>query len=183
MKPHLFIGFTGKKQSGKTSCAEEAFNILLTKGYQPHIRGFADCLKQELANLFATTVEHIEKNKNKLEMRWILQRYGTEFRRAQATDYWVDEFNNSISNSIDVLPNTPHAFLIPDVRFANEYAWVKSRSGHIINVRRPGQVEVDTHDSEAYADIMSYDTWIDNDRTKSGLKSLVSYALNNLHIV
>jgi hypothetical protein len=63
-------------------------------------------------------------------MRNLLQIYGTEYRRAQNLDYWVEAWR--------ALHPSGH-WLIPDIRFENEAQMVRQRDGIIIRVERPGQ--------------------------------------------
>lgn len=59
----------------------------------------------------------------------LLQWWGTEFRRKQNENYWVDKLFASISSNIDVA-------LITDVRFGNEADSIVSRGGYTVNVTR-----------------------------------------------
>jgi hypothetical protein len=59
----------------------------------------------------------------------LLQWWGTEYRRAQYPDYWVDKLSESIPGTLDMV-------LITDVRFANEAQCIKNRGGYNVKVER-----------------------------------------------
>jgi hypothetical protein len=59
----------------------------------------------------------------------LLQWWGTEFRRAQDTDYWVKKAFASIPANLDIA-------IFSDTRFPNEADGVKQRGGYTINVQR-----------------------------------------------
>lgn len=175
------IGLKGKKQSGKNACAEAICRIMMQQGYTPVIVGFADSLKTELAELFATEPLHIEKIKNNPAMRWILQRYGTEYRRNENANYWIQQMDEKLKYREE---KYNYLIVIPDVRFQNEQDWIKSKGGWIFNVNRPSLKDVeDNHASEQLADRLPYDYNIVNDRTLNGIESLVKYALQHVKLI
>lgn len=59
----------------------------------------------------------------------LLQWWGTEFRRAQDQNYWVNKLFASIPSNTDIA-------LISDVRFPNEADGIVSRGGYNVNVQR-----------------------------------------------
>lgn len=59
----------------------------------------------------------------------LLQWWGTEFRRAQDPDYWVNKLFASIPSNTDIA-------LVSDVRFPNEADGIVSRGGYNVNVTR-----------------------------------------------
>jgi hypothetical protein len=66
--------------------------------------------------------------------RWILQQWGTEYRRRSRygwDSYWLDQVS-------DVIAASPEArFVITDVRFPNEADYVEQEGGLLARVRRP----------------------------------------------
>jgi hypothetical protein len=81
--------------------------------------------------------------------RWILQRWGTEYRRKQAPNYWT---NKLLHRVIDDRANGHGAHVITDLRFENEADTVRSLAGRVLRVYRPDapQLRADTgaHASE-----------------------------------
>lgn len=88
----------------------------------------------------------------------LLQWWGTEFRRAQDTDYWVKKWKAAIN------PNA-HIVITTDMRFLNEAAAIKSAGGITVQVNRfdkSGLPFVDPsrdplHASETQLDGYNYD--------------------------
>lgn len=59
----------------------------------------------------------------------LLQWWGTDYRRAQDPDYWVNKLFENIPANLDIA-------LVTDVRFPNEAQGIKQRGGYCINVTR-----------------------------------------------
>jgi hypothetical protein len=59
----------------------------------------------------------------------LLQWWGTEYRRAQDPDYWVKKVQEKIYDFHGVV-------LIADVRFQNEFSFIKEIGGALVNVSR-----------------------------------------------
>lgn len=59
----------------------------------------------------------------------LLQWWGTEYRRSQNQNYWVDQWRAAINSKADIVLST-------DMRFTNEAAAVKSVGGFTIQVNR-----------------------------------------------
>ena len=72
--------------------------------------------------------------------RWVLQRWGTEYRRAQDPDYWVKQAALWTQAWLDVTKDDGqhHAGLVnTSVRFPNEQAWIDEMDGVVWHLRRP----------------------------------------------
>jgi len=88
----------------------------------------------------------------------LLQWWGTEFRRAQNPNYWVDKFVAGINSKADIV-------LVTDMRFLNEAERIKQLGGYTVQVNRlnaDGTPFVDTarpanHVSEIQLDGYNYD--------------------------
>ena len=64
--------------------------------------------------------------------RFIMQLWGTEYRRRRGVDsYWLD----IVGGIMDAAPNAK--FVITDVRFINEAKFIVARGGILVRVRRP----------------------------------------------
>jgi len=69
-----------------------------------------------------------------LSPRWVLQRWGTEFRRIREghDSYWLDRVDEVIAANPDT------NFVVTDVRFKNEANYITAvRKGRLVRVRRP----------------------------------------------
>ena len=72
--------------------------------------------------------------------RWVLQRWGTEYRRAQDPEYWLKQAALWVQAWLDVTMDDGqyHAGLVnTSVRFPNEQAWINEMGGAVWHVRRP----------------------------------------------
>ena len=153
------IGISGKKQSGKDTVA--AMLSLMYPGCVKYY--FAGELKKEVARACGVTTEYIDQHKP--NFRLILQGWGTDFRRnVYGDDYWLKK--------MDIALESLHTFkylLIPDVRFKNEYEWVKGHGGVMIRLERPSSA-IDTHPSETELDSQKeWDYVLDNSGTPEQL--------------
>lgn len=113
--------------------------------------------------------------------RWILQTWGTEYRRAQDADYWIHPVNrywaalNEINDqTFGPLPR----MVLPGVRFTNEVSWIHEHGGVVIRVHRPQAVGVGEHQSEAWLPDALIGATIDNSRTLAELPDAVLHALD-----
>lgn len=79
-----------------------------------------------------------------LNVRRILQWWGTEYRRAQDPDYWTKAWQDALTEAAD---NPPH-ILVDDVRFDNEVEVIRKNGGILIRVERPGFDGANDHSSE-----------------------------------
>lgn len=187
MKP--LIGFMGQKRSGKDSAAK-----VLTDEYGYTRYAFADTMKTaalaldpyigskwdgfwhespvdekpdivRLSDLVES--EGWEAAKAWPEVRRILQRLGTELgRNLIGENVWVDITMRQVAEA-----DSPSC--ITDVRFPNEAAAIKSASGILVRVDRPGLTDTDSHSSEhAWRDIVP-DVVLLNDRDLPSLHAQV----------
>lgn len=158
------IGLAGFKESGKDAVAA----LLKMVGYTRF--AFADEVRREVVNSFVDGYE-VPLMPDHIWQAWltcanadligddmiytkpmpvwgrqVLQWWGSEYRREQDSQYWVDKINNTICG-LD-LPA-----VISDVRFLNEASWIKKATldsktiGLLWRVERPG-CKSDGHVSE-----------------------------------
>jgi hypothetical protein len=67
-----------------------------------------------------------------LSPRYVLQRWGTEYRRRRGVDsYWLDRVQAAIA------AHPARSYVLTDVRFANEARFVRGCGGALLRVRRP----------------------------------------------
>jgi hypothetical protein len=152
------IGFSGKKQSGKTTAAE----FLVEKWPTAHFYSFADGLKRLVCDYFLNPAEGYdadyyttftgEKIKNKkhlcgLTYRELLQRIGTDCLRGIWPDVWVAQYRYWIEQIGD------KEIITPDVRFPNEVKCIQDLGGHVIRLLRAPFPD-DCHESETALDEM-----------------------------
>lgn len=92
------------------------------------------------------------------ELRLAQQKMGTEVgRMIFGENVWVDIVDRQIVQS------SHDKFVITDVRFPNELAWLKRTGGTAVYVKRPGVGPVNDHVSDAGLPEDEFDYVIDND--------------------
>lgn len=155
------IGIHGKKRSGKdTLCA-------YLQGYIPHSHraAFADELKLEVSVACGVSIDYIEEHKD--NFRLILQGWGTDFRRELfGTNYWI----NRMEEKLSTINKLFDVCIVPDVRFENEYSFIKSQGGIMIKIIR-NIPSLDNHPSERSFDA-KFDLVVDNNGELSNLKQI-----------
>lgn len=155
----MIIGLTGKKGSGKTTCAEK----FALHGFE--VRSFANRLKE-----ISTIITGISSEKFKetylpeydMNGRQFLQFFGTNVCRNWDKEIWIkalfrdyreDEMIAEIEyygNNIQVtLP--PSNWVIDDVRFPNEVRTIHNYGGVVYRIWQPESTN-DNHESETALD-------------------------------
>lgn len=150
----MIIALTGLKRSGKSTAAKHLEtkygfirinfkDALLTELKQY----FPDFLKAE-AEYHACTVDELLERKPG-HIRQLLQNFGTELRRGEDPNYWIEKWNNKVYPGENIV--------VDDVRFLNEAEMVKENFGKIIRIVRLGQESKDGHASETEMDKIEHD--------------------------
>lgn len=155
----MIIGLTGFSKSGKNALAEQLQNYRQC--------AFADALKQEVTRiLLANDLKPDLWGADKEEWRWLLVGWG-RMRRAQDRDYWIKQLYLRIA-SVD-----PDAWIISDLRYTNELAWVQKQGGLVIGISRPGFGPANDEERESIKQIrIQYPDlpWLINDGTPRELE-------------
>lgn len=179
IKPHL-IGLTGYAGTGKDTVRE----LLQKQGFEGF--AFADPMRNMLRELLRTSGigEHwMDWRECKEESipalgvsyRHLAQTLGTEWgRNILGESFWI----KSASAHLDKLCRAKaDAFVISDVRFANEAAWVRHQGGVIWRIHRDAAEPVREHVSESSIDDIRPDLTIHNNGTLHDLSVTVRDAL------
>jgi len=151
------IAISGKKRSGKDTVAQI---IRCAHKDRVLIYKFSAPLKNEVALACAVKTEFIDQFKD--NFRLILQGWGTDYRRKlYGDDYWIKKMDSAISmfesyGSVDTL-------IISDVRFKNEFAYLKKKGAIMLRIERAAVVDDDRHISEIELDNVPHDYTIHND--------------------
>lgn len=156
----MIVGFVGKKGSGKSTAAEFLENehgfmrVNFKDALVAELKHKMPLLLDEILNLVnyekavadMGTVNDLFVEKPPV-IRALLQNYGTEVRRADDPEYWVDAWRNLVN----VLDKTD--IVVDDVRFENEAQAVRDMGGCLIRIIKEGEQQpVDTHASETEQD-------------------------------
>lgn len=171
----MIIGFTGKKQSGKTTCCGylDNFSIQSFKGAltEELKQNFPDLL-QELSESYEMPLDDLFLEKPSL-VRKLMQNYGTDVRRKDDDNYWT---NRWLERAKFIEGN----IAVDDVRFLNEAKAVKDMGGVIIRVVRPSGNDNDQHISEVEQEQIEADYEIINDGTLAELRAEIRVLLKDI---
>lgn len=172
------ICISGKAQHGKDTSAEMIKGFLEDSGAKVRIIHYADLLKFICKSWFDWDGAKDDYG------RTLLQRVGTDTIRAKDPDYWVD----FVANLLKLFPNEWDYVIIPDCRFPNEINVMKANFDTLhIRVKRydfisPLSEEQQNHISETALDNMAPDLWIENNGTKSNLRSCIIQLLKDIKV-
>jgi len=157
------IAFAGRKQSGKTTCAQFVKSaFILANAKSCHVYNFADPLKELCQEILGLTHEQchgtdIQKNElvncywdgKQLTAREVMQIVGTEMFRTMQNDVWAAATIRKIQKENLALA------LIADCRFPNEVEAVQAAGGVVIKLTR--NLYNSNHASETALDPENYD--------------------------
>ena len=137
----ILVGFSHQARVGKDLGCD-----YLVDRYGFTKLSFAEALYEECRNLFIVVRREVsppEHWSNGNGKHWdysgmvvkdptLLQWWGTNVRRAQDLDYWVNE----LKRKIDVMPKNSK-ICINDVRFPNEAKMIEDFNGYMLRIIRP----------------------------------------------
>lgn len=159
------VAFAGRKQSGKTTCAEfllKYYNGAIENFNSARLYNFADPLKNDICmnilgltyeqcygeDIYKNTLTDIKWEGNNLTAREVMQFVGTDIFRKMKNDVWAGATIKKI------LSDKPQLAVIADCRFPNEVEAVRSVGGIVIKLtRNPFN---SNHDSEIALDEINY---------------------------
>lgn len=165
------LGFSGKKQSGKTIVAEFLLGKLGCSGIILRIAYFLNVIVLRLfvPPVWGWKLFNLEKQENKetklpcgKTVRKIQQEIGTDIGRNLWGDCWINDFMYEIKKqAADIV-------IVPNIRFPNEVKCIQDLGGHVIRLLRAPFPE-DKHESETALDLFDkpqnrrlFDAVIDN---------------------
>jgi len=141
------LGIAGQQGAGK-DYLHQRLEAMLSGSPDHNVRriGLADGVRREVTvevlsafpsiNIGDTDGAGIWAKPYTEGQRWILQQWGTEFRRAQHPDYWV----NYTMQYIDERAQDDDLWCITDVRFQNEAGNIQRAGGKVVEVKAPADV-------------------------------------------
>lgn len=179
----VIIGFSGKKQSGKTT----AVNDLWDRLGQVTRLSFADALKDTVTDLFLPSDVSVDWDSDAFKSithpcgktyRELLQVFGTDWCRNLWPDVWVNALLKRLENYDD-----HDIILIGDCRFPNEVKAIQDLGGKVIRLTRAPFADQDQHESETALDEMANKTKILNmcgyNRNAAGGGEFFDHVLDN----
>lgn len=181
-RPKL-IGLSGYAGSGK----DTACNALMANGYAS--LAFADPMRRMLRELLLCSVgddSYMDFRKLKeheipglgVSYRHLAQTLGTEWGRALGQDFWIRIAEATISQRLRMAGDKPMNFVVSDVRFANEAAWIREQGGVIWRIERASTVPVRAHVSEQELYLFHADDVLQNDGSINDLYHLICRKLD-----
>ena len=145
------IGISGKMGCGKNYFAEKILYPYFKSSYNILIIGFGDLMKNELYSRdLSLTYDELYDHKT-FETRKKLQQYGTENGRDKYhEDIWVRGIDIQIE-TFSRRCGSNSLVIICDIRFPNEFEYVKSKGGKNIRIISPNRTN-DRYFREAVGD-------------------------------
>lgn len=151
----MIISFCGYAGSGKSTAAK-----YLKDNYSFRTINMKDALVEEMKrNLRHTllSIGGLDPEKHSDEeiianlfitkppiMRALMQEYGTEVRRGDDPNYWVNKW----ATEAQLMKASGFNIVVDDVRFQNEFDKVKGLGGVIVMIKRSDINNAGTHQSE-----------------------------------
>lgn len=179
------IGITGQMMSGKDTTAEF---IQFAFCHSTRITWFAYALKQMMIEYFGFTYDDLYTTEGKkrynefwdMTNREALQKIGTEcFRNNFHKDTWLKTME------VNILKHPDKLIIIPDVRFPNEAALIRSLDGILLKIVRNTNRDDQQmqHASETEINNIRCDAQIVNQGTRQELFETVLTTLHYLGIM
>lgn len=171
MKP-ILIGLAGPARSGKSTAADHLVRNHLLEHYS-----FADPLRSGLMEIFNLDPDDFEGANKEQPVDWLgrsprelMQSMGTEWARQLVhPDVWVKIAEQNLNYLQNTLSNVV-GFVVSDVRFENEAAFIRQRGGTIVHLVRPDAPTVNPHISEAGIQHQTGDITVYNSRSIESLR-------------
>ena len=173
------IGLSGNMGSGKNYIAEKILYPYFKNSCNILIIGFGDLMKNELyARDLNISYDQLYDHKT-FETRQKLQQYGTENGRDKYhQDIWIRGLDIQIE-TFKRRSGENSMVIICDVRFINEYEYIKQKGGKIIRIEAPNRTKlrytkeassdetqinkIMNHRSETELDNIVFDIYLKND--------------------
>jgi hypothetical protein len=177
------IAIAGNARCGKDTLGKNISELLNEYGIKSSTYSFADELKRETDRFLLETIgisAYTDNDEEKLVIRPFLVFWGTEIRRKINPRIWVDKVFQRIKSD--------EVAIITDLRFDNEFEFVKSNNGSVIYLSRintdgsyvgPANVYEKTNNDFLAKNADSNFTWLSSNDS-SLLKSLSNEALETI---
>lgn len=135
----IIIGIAGNKYVGKSTISQIIQEKLAEKGFKVEVHAFAGAIK-DMVNVIIPESNYRTKEETiplvGRSLRYLWTTLGTDWGRNTVNRHlWVYVLAHRINKS----PTRPDFIIIEDLRFREEFAWIKQRGGFTIHVKRPGK--------------------------------------------
>lgn len=191
----ILLGIAGKKGSGKTTFAKLVAGELNQLGIKSVTISFADTIKNMLSAGLGWSIDDLEDERFKatpdpfwkITPRHAMQTLGTEWgRNCIADDLWLRCVEKKIIDQVPIRS----VVIIPDVRFGNEAAFIRSKGNGscagklFVHIEADDEKRIDAYDdhpSEKGVDRDRLDVIVHNSR--NGINELLGQARAVAHII
>lgn len=171
------LALLGPTGSGKSTIAAEWAKLRFKiDGHTAKSLSFAGPLKAEVARALAPLIidargrprngaerwllVQFADPKTKDRWRGILQWWGTEFRRADREDYWVQQTVEAIDRFEDLGDRGhPRSIVVDDCRFPDEYAMLRERGFTFVRLTTGATVRQQTEGKDTHASEQHWERW------------------------
>lgn len=171
----MLIGLCGYSGSGKTCVAE-----YIQKHFQDRVEifAFADALKDACVHIFCTERKHFDMPcREDVDSFWAARLNQADFSLRRGMQLFGDALRSTIHEKIFVfimekkirpLLDKHIIIIIPDCRFAEEFEFIKTMGGIMVQINRPSlktqiQDKKYTHSSEQHFKNFKVDLLLEND--------------------
>jgi len=168
------IGLAGKAGSGKDYVADLLIRFAEGAGLEATKVPFALGVRQEIEEELGVNIPKLYEKPTPQTVRRLLQWYGTDYRRSENPDHWVDRgISTAAITDADLV-------VFPDVRFQNEIDAIRKLHGKVALVTAPEHVRearigvVPRHSTEDGV-FLDLDYTVVNDSDEDG--PLIDYGL------
>lgn len=188
------IGITGRTGlNGIAGCGKDTAAKIISEFLGYKIYGFADPLYDMIQAGFGidghseewqdrvmknATIPWLSSQERDISLRYLLETLGTAWGRHRiSNDIWIKVANKFINDNIE-------GVIIHDVRFSDEFVWIKEKGGVIIHIIRPNYFGNDAtinHPSNIPLPILEDDKVIVNDGSLSDFKKKIKILLEEMN--
>ena len=129
----VIIGISGKIGSGKSTLAANLAGYFVNNGLSSYPFSFGDAVKRSVGAVFSPFFRHFSKGDKLpcgMAFERALQKFGTDICRDIDPDIWI----RHLWHDMRVCPSSAKFILIDDVRFRNEFDFVRDMGGILIRM-------------------------------------------------
>ncbi|HEV8191911.1 MAG TPA: AAA family ATPase, partial [Ktedonobacterales bacterium] len=136
------VAITGRMGSGKTTAARALVAAIPRAARVAFARAVRIDVASLLRDQYYVGVPWEEDascdwiDEHKADMRTLLQGLGEGVRQVVAEDYWINRLDEYLAE-LEYLQAPGQLFVVDDLRYENEAAWVRSQGGLIIRLCAP----------------------------------------------
>lgn len=178
----LLIGLAGRARAGKTTAAN-----YLASTHNLQTYAFADPLREGLTTILNLSPRDFDDEHKEQPIAWLgrsarelMQSMGTEWGRNQVhPELWLLLAKQNLG-FLEQTNTAASGFVISDLRFENEAAFVREKGGLVIHLLRESVPDVNPHISETGIAIHDNDFVVHNDETIEQMTGQLDEIFNSL---